>query len=308
MNPIDFADFHQAALEGDAVRHNLPLSIIERLRTQGEAGGIKYWTLGDPGACALQTPGFPLLLCNLSRDECRRFADLTADLDFADVVGTGDTALQFPERAREHGIVFDEEIPQAILSLDEAPTAPSVEGFSRLLRRRSCRFSGIGSRASFARRFRATTARRMSGFSRLLENTVTGCGSRAACPSPWRRSDGATARRARSIPSIRCQGFAGGGMQAQSPQSLRGRSFPKVARLPAFMSTKAIRHPTAVTQNWVSSRCAMLGTLFVRSLGFTNNAIKSALYSSIAAYLQLPHISTAGRFPSPLSFLLPARN
>ncbi|MBJ7533413.1 GNAT family N-acetyltransferase [Rhodomicrobium vannielii ATCC 17100] len=133
MNPIDFADFHQAALEVDAVRHNLPLSIIERLRTQGEAGGIKYWTLGHPGACALQTPGYPLLLCNLSRDECRTFADLAVGLDFADVVGTGDTALQFAERAREHGIVFDEEIPQAILSLDQEPAAPSVEGFSRLL-------------------------------------------------------------------------------------------------------------------------------------------------------------------------------
>jgi len=132
MNPIDFADFHEAALEAEAVRHNLPLSIIERLRAQGEAGGIKYWTLGNPGACALQTPDFPLLLCNLSRDECRSFADLTATLNYPGVVGTCDTALQFAERAREHGIVFAEEIPQQILSLDQEPTAPSVEGFPRL--------------------------------------------------------------------------------------------------------------------------------------------------------------------------------
>ncbi|WP_164729885.1 GNAT family N-acetyltransferase [Rhodomicrobium lacus] len=133
MTPIDFADFHHAALEVDAVRHNLPLSIIERLRAQGDAGGIKYWTLGDPGACALQTPGFPLLLCNLSPDECRNFADLTADLDYPGVVGTGDTAHQFAERARKHGIVFAEEIPQQILSLDHEPAVPSVKGFSRLL-------------------------------------------------------------------------------------------------------------------------------------------------------------------------------
>ncbi|MBT3070928.1 GNAT family N-acetyltransferase [Rhodomicrobium sp. Az07] len=133
MKPIDFADFHQGALEDDAVRNNLPLSVVERLRAQGEAGGIRYWTLGNPGACALQTPNFPLLLCNLSREECRSFADLTASLDYPGVVGTIDTALQFAERAREHGIVFAEEIPQQILSLDREPNAPSVSGFSRLL-------------------------------------------------------------------------------------------------------------------------------------------------------------------------------
>jgi predicted GNAT family acetyltransferase len=133
MRPSDFAALHEAALEADEIRHSLILSIIGRLRTHPHEGKIKTWTLGSPGACAAQTPGYPIVLGNLSKAECHAFAEAMSEADYPGVVGTGDTALWFAERARQLGVEFSEEIPQQIQAQRAPRQVPSVPGFPRQL-------------------------------------------------------------------------------------------------------------------------------------------------------------------------------
>jgi RimJ/RimL family protein N-acetyltransferase len=131
MQTLDFAAFHEAALEDDEIRHSLLLSIIGRLRAHPQQSGIKTWTLGSPGACAAQTSGYPIVLGNLSKVECHAFAEAMGKTDYPGVVGAGDTALWFAERARQLGVEFSEEIPQQIQALQMPRQVPSVPGFPR---------------------------------------------------------------------------------------------------------------------------------------------------------------------------------
>ena len=133
MRSSDFAVFHEGALEADEIRNSLLLSIIGRLRAQRRQGEIKTWTLGGPGICAAQTPGYPIVLGNLSRAECHAFAEAMGKSDFPGVVGADDTALWFVERARELGVEFSASIPQEIQALRMPPQAPSASGSPRQL-------------------------------------------------------------------------------------------------------------------------------------------------------------------------------
>ncbi len=133
MQTSDFDAFHEAALEADEIRHSLLLSIMGRLRAHPQQSGIKTWTLGSPGACAAQTPGYPIVLGNLSKVECHAFAEAMGKTDYPGVVGTGDTALWFAESARQLGVEFIEKIPQDIQALRMPCQVPSVPGFPRQL-------------------------------------------------------------------------------------------------------------------------------------------------------------------------------
>jgi RimJ/RimL family protein N-acetyltransferase len=131
MQPSDFAALHEAALEADEIRHSLLLTIIARLRTHPHQGKIKAWTVGRPGACAAQTAGYPIVLGDLSKAECQAFAETMSEADFPGVVGTGDTALWFAERAGQLGVEFSEKIPQEIQALWMPRQVPSAPGFPR---------------------------------------------------------------------------------------------------------------------------------------------------------------------------------
>ncbi len=133
MQPSDFASFHEATLEADEIRHSLLLSVIGRLRGHSHEGEIKTWTLGGPGACAAQTPGYPIILGNLSKAECHAFAEALNQEHYPGVVGTDDTALWFAERARQLGVEFPEQIPQQIRALRMICQVPCVPGFPRQL-------------------------------------------------------------------------------------------------------------------------------------------------------------------------------
>ena len=133
MQPLDFASFHEAALEADEIRHSLLLSIIGRLRGSPGQSGMKTWTLGAPGVCAAQTPGYPVVLGNLSKAECRALAEMMSDASYPGVVGTGDMALWFAERARQLGTELSEEVPQQIQALLITRQVPSVPGIPRQL-------------------------------------------------------------------------------------------------------------------------------------------------------------------------------
>jgi hypothetical protein len=80
VQTLDFVEHHRSALERDEVRHNLILAILDRLAA-GQPPGLLRWTLGPPGACAVQTPGYPIVLGELTAAQCRALADETRDLN-----------------------------------------------------------------------------------------------------------------------------------------------------------------------------------------------------------------------------------
>ena len=63
----EFADVHCPALERDEVKYNLILGLLDRLLATG-AMDVRLWTLGAPGACAMQTsPRNAIILGQLDR-------------------------------------------------------------------------------------------------------------------------------------------------------------------------------------------------------------------------------------------------
>jgi len=133
MQPREFAVYHLAALEADEARYNLILAILARLAADAPSD-IQHWTLGSPGQCAVQEPGWPIAIANLGQAECRQLAEQTKELDYPGVVGPGLTAKWFAERAVQLGIEFLEPIPQQIHVLDSAPKYPGAAGRARLVR------------------------------------------------------------------------------------------------------------------------------------------------------------------------------
>jgi RimJ/RimL family protein N-acetyltransferase len=125
-----FVDYHRPALERDEVRHNVLLMIFDRIAA-GEQPNARYWTLGEPGACAAQTPPFPIVLGDLSQTQCHTLAEQTRALDYPGVVGPDRTATWFADRAGEFGIGFLEPIPEQIHVLSGPPRYPGVRGHAR---------------------------------------------------------------------------------------------------------------------------------------------------------------------------------
>jgi len=130
MQPREFAAFHTPALERDEVRHNLILAGLARFASDAP-GELRYWTLGTPGQCAVQTPGYPIVLGEVDAAQCRALAEETRALDYAGVVGPDDTARCFAARAAELGLAFVEPVPQQILGLREPPIYPGASGHAR---------------------------------------------------------------------------------------------------------------------------------------------------------------------------------
>jgi RimJ/RimL family protein N-acetyltransferase len=129
MSLAEFIATHAPALRRDEVRHNLILGVLERAGKT--AAPIKTWTLGPPGACAIEWPGRPIILGDVARDQCRALAEATRDSDGSGVVGLEQGPLWFVERARELGVTFAEPIPQRIHALRGPPVFPQAPGSAR---------------------------------------------------------------------------------------------------------------------------------------------------------------------------------
>ena len=67
MHLAEFIDLHVPALEQDEVRHNLILGLLGRA-AKAENPQLLMWTLGGPGACAIKTPGRPIILGELKHE------------------------------------------------------------------------------------------------------------------------------------------------------------------------------------------------------------------------------------------------
>lgn len=129
---LDFVEHHRPALERDEVRHNVILANLDRFAGENPPD-LRRWTLGTPGACAVQTPGYPIVLGELALEQCRALADETRDLDYPGVVGPDRMAQWFAERAIELGLTFLEPIPQQIHALRDKPNYPGARGHARVV-------------------------------------------------------------------------------------------------------------------------------------------------------------------------------
>jgi RimJ/RimL family protein N-acetyltransferase len=132
VQTLDFVEHHRPALEQDEVKHNLILAISGQLALE-HPPHLARWTLGGPGACAVQSPGYPIVLGDLTAVQCRALADETRDLDYPGVVGPDQTAQWFAERAIELGLTFLEPIPQQIHVLRDRPNYPGGPGQARMI-------------------------------------------------------------------------------------------------------------------------------------------------------------------------------
>jgi len=130
MRLSDFIATHVPALERDEVRHNLMLGILARA-AENPSLALRTWTLGGPGACAIKTPGRPIVLGEVDREQCRALAEATLSLDDAGVVGLDLRPQWFVERALELGARFADPVPQRIHALRAAPAYPGAPGGPR---------------------------------------------------------------------------------------------------------------------------------------------------------------------------------
>lgn len=130
MSPAEFAAHHAPALARNEARHNLILGILARLGADAMIGSA-YWTLGEPGACAVKTDRQSIVLGELDEMQCHKLATATAALDYPGVVGPDLTAEWFVERARSLGLDFRNAVRQRIFSLSTAPRYPGASGQAR---------------------------------------------------------------------------------------------------------------------------------------------------------------------------------
>jgi RimJ/RimL family protein N-acetyltransferase len=127
MRIAEFIEFHRPALEASEAKYNLILGILG----QQVAPDLRRWTIGSAGACAIQSPGYPIVLGALAEAQCHRLAEETSALELPGVVGCDDTAAWFVDRAVALGHAFAEPIPQRIWALSDRPNYPSVPGRAR---------------------------------------------------------------------------------------------------------------------------------------------------------------------------------
>jgi predicted GNAT family acetyltransferase len=133
MQLREFAELHRPALERDEVKFNLILGLLGRL-LETESAEARFWTLGAPGQCVMQTtPRNAIIFGDLAVEQCYSFAEQTLDLDYPGVVGVDMTARLFVERAAKCGVKFADPIPQLIQVLRTKPIYPGVRGFARLI-------------------------------------------------------------------------------------------------------------------------------------------------------------------------------
>lgn len=123
-----FVGLHRPALEGDEVRYGLMLASLAR----SSSADFRYWSLGAPGACAVQWLPYPnLVLGRLTEQDAHRLAEQTAGLSYTGVVGSDSAPVWFAERAQQLGIQFSERVPMRILAVQGTPDRPAIRGQAR---------------------------------------------------------------------------------------------------------------------------------------------------------------------------------
>src|SRR5687767_15149860 len=96
MELSEFIALHGPALEANPARYNLILGLLERARGKPDHD-FMLWTLGNPGACAIKTPGKTrgIIMGEVNEAQARAPATITVEVDYPSVEGAGDTARWF---------------------------------------------------------------------------------------------------------------------------------------------------------------------------------------------------------------------
>src|SRR6201999_3644584 len=102
MDIKTFAEPHLPALETDEARHNLLLSLISRAVISPNAT-LRIWSLGPPGACAVQAPGRSIVLSDLDEQHCHELALQVSGTKSPGVIGPENTAVWFADSASNLG-------------------------------------------------------------------------------------------------------------------------------------------------------------------------------------------------------------
>jgi predicted GNAT family acetyltransferase len=127
---LTFAALHLPVLLRDEVRHNILIAGLTGSPDR-PLPDMQTWTLGEPGQCAIRMPDRPILLGDLTRDQCHELAELTAHDDYSGVTGTDERPAWFVERAVQLGAVFGRCMAMQLLALTVPPQFSGVEGASR---------------------------------------------------------------------------------------------------------------------------------------------------------------------------------
>jgi hypothetical protein len=152
MKLVEFIDMHAPALERDEARHNVILGVLGGASRNADAR-LETWTLGGPGACAICTPGRPIILGELDRDQCRALAETTHG-DHTGVMGPDAAPGWFVERAGELGAQFEEPVPQRIsMRCIAPPSRPAARDWPARSRRPMQRSSPNGCWRSLSKPF-----------------------------------------------------------------------------------------------------------------------------------------------------------
>ena len=123
----EFAAIHLPALNDDEVRNNLLIAVIKRSLDRPQSN-LRFWSLGDPGACAVQSPHWPVILGNVSKVQCGHLARTVKEVDYPAVLGPDDTATWFRDKANGLGRSFLSPIREELLSIGRRPYLPDCAG------------------------------------------------------------------------------------------------------------------------------------------------------------------------------------
>ena len=87
MQPAEFRAYHEPALELQEVKHGFILNALARIGGE-KLEEVSYWTLGQPGECAIQLGRVSILLISeLAKNQCHALAELTAYKQYPGVIG-----------------------------------------------------------------------------------------------------------------------------------------------------------------------------------------------------------------------------
>ena len=132
MELAEFAALHRPALEANPVRHNVILALLDQAQAMPDHNCL-FWSLGEPGACAIKTPqpGRGIMLGELNEAQCAELARMTASLDYPSVAGPDDSPKWFVAAAEALGLRFRLGHAQRIHALSRPPTRPDAPGLAR---------------------------------------------------------------------------------------------------------------------------------------------------------------------------------
>lgn len=124
---------HMPALVADEVRYSVLAAQFRRAMSD-PTFTVDLFDFGEPGHCAGHEAGWPLLLGDLTHEDCVRLAEVTRPLAYSGVMGEAIRASWFAEAAGNLGIAFDEVVPMRILAIQASPSVAPIPGSARPLR------------------------------------------------------------------------------------------------------------------------------------------------------------------------------